>query len=303
MHLNDDVETYCGLVAIVGRPNVGKSTLLNRILGQKVSITSRKPQTTRHRILGIDSEEAYQTIYVDTPGLHQDEKKAINRYMNRAASSSLAEVGLVLFVVEGTRWTEDDEMVLTKVKNSRLPCYLVINKVDKVEDKASLIDQIQMLSEKHEFDHIFPVSAKNGKQVDALREMVQKSLPPSEFYYPEDYITDRSSRFMAAEIIREKLMRFTGDELPYSTTVEIEQFKLMENGVYRINGLILVERDSQKRMVIGKAGNHIKTIGEQARKDMENLFDNKVFLELWVKVKQGWADDDRALRSLGYGDD
>ncbi|OFC69543.1 GTPase Era [Alteromonas confluentis] len=303
MHLNDDVETYCGLVAIVGRPNVGKSTLLNRILGQKVSITSRKPQTTRHRILGIDSEEAYQTIYVDTPGLHQDEKKAINRYMNRAASSSLAEVGLVLFVVEGTRWTEDDEMVLTKVKNSRLPCYLVINKVDKVEDKASLIDHIQMLSEKHEFDHIFPVSAKNGKQVDALREMVQKSLPPSEFYYPEDYITDRSSRFMAAEIIREKLMRFTGDELPYSTTVEIEQFKLMENGVYRINGLILVERDSQKRMVIGKAGNHIKTIGEQARKDMENLFDNKVFLELWVKVKQGWADDDRALRSLGYGDD
>lgn len=303
MHLNDDVDTYCGLVAIVGRPNVGKSTLLNRILGQKVSITSRKPQTTRHRILGIDTEESHQTIYVDTPGLHQDEKKAINRYMNRAASSSLAEVGLVLFVVEGTRWTEEDEMVLTKVKNSRLPCYLVINKVDKVEDKATLIDQIQMLSEKHEFDHIFPVSAKNGKQVDALREMVQKSLPPSEFYYPEDYITDRSSRFMAAEIIREKLMRFTGDELPYATTVEIEQFKLMENGVYRINGLILVERDSQKRMVIGKAGNHIKTIGEQARKDMENLFDNKVFLELWVKVKQGWADDDRALRSLGYGDD
>ncbi len=303
MHLNDDVDTYCGLVAIVGRPNVGKSTLLNRILGQKVSITSRKPQTTRHRILGIDTEEAHQTIYVDTPGLHQDEKKAINRYMNRAASSSLAEVGLVLFVVEGTRWTEEDEMVLTKVKNSRLPCYLVINKVDKVEDKATLIDQIQMLSEKHEFDHIFPVSAKNGKQVDALREMVQKSLSPSEFYYPEDYITDRSSRFMAAEIIREKLMRFTGDELPYATTVEIEQFKLMENGVYRINGLILVERDSQKRMVIGKAGNHIKTIGEQARKDMENLFDNKVFLELWVKVKQGWADDDRALRSLGYGDD
>ena len=303
MHLNDDVDTYCGLVAIVGRPNVGKSTLLNRILGQKVSITSRKPQTTRHRILGIDTEESHQTIYVDTPGLHQDEKKAINRYMNRAASSSLAEVGLVLFVVEGTRWTEEDEMVLTKVKNSKLPCYLVINKVDKVDDKASLIDQIQMLSEKHDFDHIFPVSAKNGKQVDALREMVQKSLPPSEFYYPEDYITDRSSRFMAAEIIREKLMRFTGDELPYSTTVEIEQFKLMENGVYRINGLILVERDSQKRMVIGKAGNHIKTIGEQARKDMENLFDNKVFLELWVKVKQGWADDDRALRSLGYGDD
>ena len=303
MHLNEDVDTRCGLVAIVGRPNVGKSTLLNRILGQKVSITSRKPQTTRHRILGIDTEAQCQTVYVDTPGLHQDEKRAINRYMNRAASSSLAEVGLVLFVVEGTRWTEDDAMVLEKVKNSRLPCYLVVNKVDKVEDKESLMAQIQKLSSLHAFEHIFPVSAKNGKQVDALRETVQKSLPESEFYFPEDYITDRSSRFMAAEIIREKLMRFTGDELPYSTTVEIEQFKMMENGVYRINGLILVERDSQKRMVIGKAGNHIKTIGEQARKDMENLFDNKVFLELWVKVKQGWADDDRALRSLGYGDD
>ena len=303
MHPIDDVSTHCGLVAIVGRPNVGKSTLLNRILGQKVSITSRKPQTTRHRILGIDTEENFQTVYVDTPGLHQDEKRAINRYMNRAASSSLAEVGLVLFVVEGTRWTEDDAMVLQKVKNSGLPTYLVVNKVDKVEDKESLMMQIKTLSEMHDFEHIFPVSAKNGKQVDALRETVQKSLPASEFYFPEDYITDRSSRFMAAEIIREKLMRFTGDELPYSTTVEIEQFKMMENGVYRINGLILVERDSQKRMVIGKSGSHIKTIGEQARRDMENLFDNKVFLELWVKVKQGWADDDRALRSLGYGDD
>lgn len=275
MQQNDEITTYCGLVAIVGRPNVGKSTLLNRLLGQKVSITSRKPQTTRHRILGIDTEEKYQTVFVDTPGLHQDEKKAINRYMNRAASSSLAEVGLVLFVVEGTRWTDEDAMVLEKVKQSRLPSFLVVNKIDKVDDKSALMTQIQKLSELHDFEHIFPVSAKNGKQVDALRETVQKTLPESEFYFPEDYITDRSSRFMASEIIREKLMRFTGDELPYSTTVEIEQFKLMENGVYRINGLILVERETQKRMVIGKAGTHIKTIGEQARKDMENLFDNQ----------------------------
>ncbi|MEG3768475.1 GTPase Era [Alteromonas sp. 14N.309.X.WAT.G.H12] len=303
MDLHENPTTHCGLVAIVGRPNVGKSTLLNRILGQKVSITSRKPQTTRHRILGIDTEDDNQTVYVDTPGLHQEEKRAINRYMNRAASSSLAEVGLVLFVVEGTRWTDDDAMVLQKVKNSGLPCFLVVNKTDKVEDKSALMTQIQWLSEKHDFDHIFPVSAKNGRQVDVLRETVQGTLPQSEFYFPEDYITDRSSRFMAAEIIREKLMRFTGDELPYSTTVEIEQFKLMENGVYRINGLILVERESQKRMIIGKGGQHIKTIGEQARRDMENLFDNKVFLEMWVKVKQGWADDERALRSLGYNDD
>ncbi|MCU7555747.1 GTPase Era [Alteromonas sp. ASW11-19] len=293
----------CGLVAIVGRPNVGKSTLLNRLLGLKVSITSRKPQTTRHRIMGIDTEGQCQAIYVDTPGLHQEEKRAINRYMNRAASSSLAEVGLVIMVVEGTRWTDDDDMVLRKVKESGLPAYLVINKVDKVQDKEQLMLHLQSLSQKHQFDHIVPVSAKQGKMVSDLKELVMDSLPESEFYYPDDYITDRSSRFMAAEIIREKLMRFTGDELPYSTTVEIEQFKMTDNGVYRISGLILVERETQKRMVIGKKGHHLKTIGEQARKDMENLFDNKVFLELWVKVKQGWADDERALRSLGYGDD
>jgi len=299
----DDIQTRCGLIAIVGRPNVGKSTLLNRLLGQKVSITSRKPQTTRHRILGIDTDGDSQTIYVDTPGLHKEEKRAINRYMNRAASSSLAEVGLVLMVVEGTRWTDDDEMVLHKVRQTGLPVYLVVNKVDKVQDKEELMQQLKMLSGKFEIEHIVPVSAKQGKQVDALRELVQQSLPQNVFFFPEDYITDRSSRFMAAEIIREKLMRYTGDELPYSTTVEIEQFKMAENGVFRINGLILVERESQKRMVIGKGGGHIKTIGEQARIDMEHLFDTKVFLELWVKVKQGWADDERALRSLGYGED
>ena len=295
--------TRCGLVAIVGRPNVGKSTLLNRLLGQKVSITSRKPQTTRHRILGIDTDGDCQTVYVDTPGLHSEEKRAINRLMNRAAASSLGEVSLILFVVEGTRWNIDDDMVLTKVKQSELPCILVVNKQDKVSNPDDLIAHLQVLRQKHDFDEIIPLSAKQTKQVDRLRELVRKRQPESEFYFPEDYITDRSSRFMAAEIIREKLMRFTGDELPYSTTVEIEQFKLAENGVYRINGLILVERETQKRMVIGKGGKHLKTIGEQARLDMERLFDNKVFLELWVKVKSGWADDERALRSLGYGED
>ena len=295
--------TRCGLVAIVGRPNVGKSTLLNRLLGQKVSITSRKPQTTRHRILGIDTDGNCQTVYVDTPGLHSEEKRAINRLMNRAAASSLGEVSLILFVVEGTRWNNDDDMVLTKVKQSGLPCILVVNKQDKVANPDDLIAHLQILQQKHDFEEIIPLSAKQTKQVDRLRELVRKRQPESEFYFPEDYITDRSSRFMAAEIIREKLMRFTGDELPYSTTVEIEQFKLAENGVYRINGLILVERETQKRMVIGKGGKHLKTIGEQARLDMERLFDNKVFLELWVKVKSGWADDERALRSLGYGED
>tara|TARA_Y100001963_G_scaffold152791_1_gene238301 strand:- start:182 stop:1108 length:927 start_codon:yes stop_codon:yes gene_type:complete len=295
--------TRCGLVAIVGRPNVGKSTLLNRLLGQKVSITSRKPQTTRHRILGIDTEADCQTVYVDTPGLHSEEKRAINRLMNRAATSSLGEVSLILFVVEGTRWTSDDELVLSRVQQSGLPVILVVNKQDKVADPEALIAHLQVLAKKHSFEEIIPLSAKQGKQVEVLRELVRQRQPISEFYFPEDYITDRSSRFMAAEIIREKLMRYTGDELPYSTTVEIEQFKLGENGVYRINGLILVERETQKRMVIGKGGKHLKTIGEQARLDMERLFDNKVFLELWVKVKSGWADDERALRSLGYGED
>jgi len=295
--------SYCGMVAIVGRPNVGKSTLLNAILGQKVSITSRKPQTTRHRIMGIDTEEAYQAIYVDTPGLHVEEKRAINRLMNRAASSSLADVGLVLFLVEGTRWTDDDQMVLNKIKESGLESWLLVNKTDNVKEKDELLPHLKWLGEQHNFKHIMPISAKQGKNVEQIRQMVQKILPESEHYFPDDYITDRSSRFMAAEIIREKLMRFTGDELPYSVTVEIEQFMLTDSGVYQINGLILVERDTQKRMVIGKGGSRLKTIGSEARKDMEKLFDNKVFLELWVKVKSGWADDDRALRSLGYGDD
>ncbi|MDC0603646.1 GTPase Era [Aliiglaciecola sp.] len=295
-------QTFCGMVAIVGRPNVGKSTLLNKLLGQKVSITSRKPQTTRHRIMGIDTEAQHQAVFVDTPGLHVEEKRVINRLMNRAASSSLAEVGLVLFLVEGTKWTEDDQMVLNKVIQSKLPCWLLVNKSDNVKDKTQLMTHLQWLQEQHDFEKIMPISAKLGRNVDELREMVHDSLPESEFYFPEDYITDRSSRFMASEIIREKLMRFTGDELPYSVTVEIEQFLMADNGVYRINGLILVERETQKRMVIGKGGQRLKTIGAEARKDMENLFDNKVFLELWVKVKSGWADDERALRSLGYGD-
>ncbi|MEP0356199.1 GTPase Era [Paraglaciecola sp.] len=296
-------DTYCGMIAIVGRPNVGKSTLLNKLLGQKVSITSRKPQTTRHRIMGIDTEEQRQAIYVDTPGLHIEEKRAINRFMNRAASSSIADVGLVLFLVEGTKWTDDDQMVLTKVQQANVPCWLIVNKSDNVKDKSLMMPHLKWLGEQHEFKHIMPISAKTGRNVNELRDLVLDTLPKSEFYYPEDYITDRSSRFMAAEIVREKLMRFTGDELPYSITVEVEQFMLADNGIYRINGLILVERDTQKSMVIGKGGQRLKTIGAEARKDMEALFDTKVYLELWVKVKSGWADDERALRSLGYGMD
>ncbi len=293
----------CGLIAIVGRPNVGKSTLLNALLGQKVSITSRKPQTTRHRILGILTEGASQAVLVDTPGLHSEEKRAINRLMNRAASSSISEVELIIFLVEGTHWTKDDELVLSKVKQSGVPCVLAINKIDNVQDKEALLPHLQKLGAMHDFQDIMPISASKGDNVDKVKAICLNSLPESEFWFPEDHITDRSSRFMASEILREKLMRFTGDELPYSITVEIEQFKQDNKGILHINAMILVERNSQKRMVIGNKGERLKTIGQEARRDMENLFDQKVFLETFVKVKSGWADDERALRSLGYGDD
>ena len=291
------------MIAIVGRPNVGKSTLLNKIVEQKVSITSRKPQTTRHRIMGIHTEDNYQAVYVDTPGLHIEEKRAINRLMNRAASSSIGDVELIIFVVEGTRWTDDDEMVLTKVMGSGVPVILAINKEDNVKEKEELLPHLQWLATKGNFLDMIPISAKHGKRVEQIKQHVHNTLPQCEFYFPEDYVTDRSMRFMAAEVIREKLMRFMGDELPYSVTVEIEQFKWQENGVWQINGLILVERETQKRMVIGNKGEKLKVIGREARKDLEDMLDNKVFLELWVKVKSGWADDERALRSLGYGED
>ena len=296
-------QTHCGLIAIVGRPNVGKSTLLNTLLGQKVSITSRKPQTTRHRILGILTEGNNQAVLVDTPGLHSEEKRAINRLMNRAASSTLAEVETIVFLVEGTHWTTDDEMVLTKIKNSGAPCVLVVNKIDNIQDRDTLLPHLQKLGAMHNFADIVPISASKGENVAAIKDICFKALPEGDFWFPEDYITDRSSRFMASEIVREKLIRFTGDELPYSTTVEIEQFKIDDKGILHINALILVERTTQKRMVIGNKGEKLKVIGQESRRDMENLFERKVFLETWVKVKSGWADDERALRSLGYGDD
>ncbi|CAM2871129.1 GTPase Era [Vibrio diazotrophicus] len=295
---------HCGFVAIVGRPNVGKSTLLNNILGQKISITSRKPQTTRHRIMGVDTEGDYQAIYVDTPGLHIEEKRAINRLMNRAANSSLSDVNLVLFLVDGTHWTEDDEMVLTKLQKANFPVILCVNKVDNVKDRNDVMLHMQAMSERMNFVDVVPISAKLGKNVDVLRKHVREHLPKAVHHFPEEYVTDRSQRFMASEIIREKLMRFTGEELPYSVTVEIERFDYNpDTDGFHINALILVERIGQKKMVIGKNGEKIKTIGREARLDMEELFGRKVYLETWVKVKSGWADDERALRSLGYIDD
>lgn len=296
-------ETFNGFVAIVGRPNVGKSTLLNQLLGQKVSITSKKAQTTRHRILGIDTEGPYQTIYVDTPGLHKDEKRAINRLMNRAASSSIGDVDLVLFIVEGTHWTEDDKMVLGKIKRANRPAMLIINKIDQVKDKGSLLPHIQMITSEYEFKEVVPLSALSPEQMPMLKALVRPHMSPGIHFYPADHVTDRSVRFMAAETIREKLMRFTGEELPYSTTVEIEKYETAENGMVHIHALILVEREGQKRMVIGNKGSRLKTIGSEARRDIEHMLDARVNLQLWVKVKSGWADDERALRSLGYGEE
>ena len=294
-------KSYFGFVGIIGRPNVGKSTLMNHLLGQKISITSRRPQTTRNRVVGIDTQGAYQTVYVDTPGLHKEEKRAINRLMNRAAESALGDVELILLVVDATQWTLDDDMVFSKIENVHCDVVLVINKIDKVSDKASLLPLIEKLSQKVKFKAVIPVSALKNNNLDELKKIIRDSLPEGVHCFPEDSITDRSSRFMAAELIREKLMRQMGEELPYSVTVEVEEFK-DEGKLLRISAVILVERQGQKKMVIGANGTRIKRIGTDARIDMEKLFDCKVFLNLFVKVKAGWADDDRALKSLGYAD-
>lgn len=290
-----------GYVAIVGRPNVGKSTLLNHLLAQKISITSRRPQTTRHAILGIHTLEDAQVIYVDTPGLHVHGGRAMNRYMNRTAAAVLADVDAVIFVVEGTRWTEDDENVLERLKGIRAPVFLAVNKIDQLKNKASLLPWLESLAVKREFRSIVPISALKGDQVNALEAAVIDVLPSGDFLFPEDQLTDRSERFLAAEIVREKLTRHLGKELPYALTVEIEQFE-EEGALARIAAVIWVERQGQKAIVIGKGGQMLKKVGELARIDMEALFGRRVFLRLWVKVREGWSDDDRALRSLGYTD-
>jgi GTP-binding protein Era len=288
-----------GYVAIVGRPNVGKSTLLNHLLGQKISITSRKPQTTRNQVLGIKTEGAVQIMFVDTPGLHQRAEKAINRYMNRAATSAIRDVDAAVMVVDRTAWTDEDEMVLQQLIDSRVPVLLAINKVDLLADKEQLLPHIQTLAKKADFVAILPISALGSHNLEALEEQIVGLLPPAQHLFPEDQITDRSQRFIAAEIVREKIMRQLGDELPYATAVEIEEFKQV-GAILHISALILVERNGQKQIIIGDKGSRLRTIGAEARRDMEPLFDSKVMLKLWVKIKSGWSDDERALRSLGY---
>jgi len=291
----------CGLVAIVGKPNVGKSTLLNYLIGQKLSITSRKPQTTRHRLLGIKTVGNTQIIFVDTPGLHSGQDKAINRYMNKTVHNVVRDVDLILFVVDRLKWNEEDELVLRQIRHTETPVMLVINKVDLIEDKSILLPHINEMQSLYPFAEIFPLSALKEHNIEDLEKAIAARLPENPFYYPEDQITDRNARFLAAEFIREKITRQIGDELPYEATVEIEEFRHDGKVIY-ISALILVEKPGQKRIIIGDGGSRLKLIGTEARKDIEHLLDSKVMLNLWVKVKSGWSDDERALKSLGYDD-
>lgn len=292
-------EFRCGTIAIVGRPNVGKSTLMNGLIGQKISITSPKPQTTRHRIHGILTRDSAQLVFVDTPGLHLNAKKALNRTMNRTASTALDGVDVVMFVVEAGRWTDEDAHVARLVSQVRAPVLLVINKVDKVQPREKLLPYLQQIGEKVRFTSSVPISAYDRKHVALLETELTKLLPAGEPMFDEDMVTDASSRFLAAEIVREKLMRRLEEELPYGLTVEIERYELTPERV-EIHALILVEREGQKRIVIGEQGSMLKAVGSEARQDLMRLLDSRVHLQLWVKVKDNWSDDERALASLGY---
>ena len=298
-HLPDDYRS--GYVAIIGRPNVGKSTLLNYILGLHLSITSKKPQTTRHRLLGIKTTSRAQAVYIDTPGLHQKHSGAIHRYMNKEAINTLSDVDVIVFVVDHMKLTDEDDYVLNLLSECTQPIILAVNKVDKVKNKEQLLPFIQGLSKRINFAHVVPVSAEKGTNVAELELHIEKLLHPSLPYFPEEQITDKTDRFLAAELIREKLMRLLGQEIPYAVSVEVEAYEEQQK-IINISALIWVERQNQKAIIIGAKGQQLKEIGKQARVSMEELYGKKVFLKLWVKVKEGWSDDERALKSLGYND-
>jgi GTP-binding protein Era len=288
-----------GYVALIGRPNVGKSTLLNHLIGQKLSITSRKPQTTRHRILGIKTLPEGQAIYVDTPGIHEDGKKALNRYLNRTAKTSILGVDLVIWVTDMLSWHSYDRLILSSLKKVDVPVLFVINKVDRVERKEDCLPFLEEVGQTFSFASILPVSALRGTNLDVLERTVMELLPEADPVFPDDQISDRPERFFAAEVIREKLIRVLAKELPYELTVEIERFS-EEANLTSIHAIIWVERDTQKSIVIGVKGNVLKKIGQQARVDLEKMLSKKIYLQLWVKVKRGWSDNERALRNLGY---
>jgi GTP-binding protein Era len=292
----------CGLIAIVGRPNVGKSTLLNTLIGQKVSITSRKAQTTRHRITGIATEGDTQFVFVDTPGFQTRHTvrgtSALNRNLNKTVQAVLGDVDLVLFLVEAGRFGGDDEKVLKLLPPGK-PAILVANKLDLVHRRADLLPWLQQMQARHPFTEFVPLAATKKDDAKRLLGIIRPHLPEQGWYYDEDALTDRSEKFLAAELIREKLFRLTGDELPYTSTVQIDQYT-EEGNLRRIAATIIVERDAHKGMVIGEGGERLKRIGSEARQELERLTESKVFLELWVKVRSGWADDEQRLKSYGY---
>jgi len=293
-------ERRCGLIGIVGRPNVGKSTLLNRLLGRKISITSSRAQTTRHRIVGIKTTANSQFVYVDTPGLHRNAKRHLNRRMNKAAINAINDVDVLVWVLEAGRWRDEDQWILEEIRGAGCAVVVAINKIDRLADKTRLLPQIQDLMDKLGDHPVVPIAAIGGQQLPALEREIEKRLPPAEyFFYPEDMHTDRSPQFMAAERVREKLTRHLGEELPYAISVEIESFKETDRSM-EIHVLIWVERDSQKAIVIGKQGEQLKTMATQARLDMEDYFGKKVILKCWVKCKSGWMDDERQLKLWGY---
>lgn len=299
--MSNSPASRCGYVALLGRPNVGKSTLLNRLVGQKISITSRKPQTTRNQILGIVSDAEYQIVFVDTPGIQGTHDSAIHRYMNRAAVSTVQDVDAIVFLLDRLEWTEEDQRIVRDLEKVSAPVILAINKIDRIVDKNRLLPHIQDLSSSLRWSDIVPLSAKSGHNVDELVRLIRKRLPEREFLFDPEQVTDRSERFLAAELIREKIMRQMGDELPHKTAIEIEEFR-DEPGLSRISAIIWVEREGQKKIMVGRGGEKLKTIGTEARRDIEQLLDRKVMLNLWVKVKGSWSDDDRMLRQLGYSD-
>lgn len=293
-------EHRAGFVAIVGRPNVGKSTLLNALLEQKLSIVSSKPQTTRHRVLGVMTESAFQIAWVDTPGLHTDGKRALNTLMNKTAQASLVEADVLLMVVEAERWLEEDERVLEKVKSSQLPCVLVLNKVDKIKPRSRLLPILTELAGKHEFLEIIPLSALKRDRVHQLPKLLAKHLPVSPQLYPDNMLTDRPLEFRATEIVREKLMRHLSQEVPYGLTVELERSEWLEDGRLELHIVIWVEREGQKKIVIGEGGAVLKSVGTQARSELNRLYQARTHVNLWVKVRENWSDDLRKLQSLGY---
>lgn len=291
----------CGYVALIGRPNVGKSTLMNHLLRQKISITSRKPQTTRHRILGINTTDAGQVIYMDTPGMHAEQKKALNRQLNRTADTTLLGVDVIVWLIDRLSWHEFDDVIFDKLKQAGLPVILAVNKVDRIEDKDKVFAFFAQAQARFPFQAIFPISALKGIHLEELEAEIMGLLPEGELIYPADQITDRPERFLVSEIIREKLMRRLGAELPYELTVEIERYEELPH-ISKIYAIIWIERLSQKSIIIGTEGEMLKKIGTDARVDIERLIGQKVYLQLWVKVKKGWSDNERALQSLGYQD-